>query len=730
MEESIKTLLSTKFEYATDGLIFTPRSSAVAPLAERRGNTWNRVYKWKPADQNSIDFLVRVEGEPSYDPVLKQPARKGKLFVSRSPGSDIVYPCQQMTGEYVPPQMPADLAILAQVRDRIPSVFQPSVPKDADAYIIYVPVGPKGQMVDREGHRVDDNTIIECSFDIDTRRWSIMRTRHDKTYKYRVLKEAQFGNDVATADNIWTSIHVPVTQDMLERLTSSPPDDTYEDELYYRDDVDSRDRILRDVYSFHNRIKEALYKENVHPGNSLLELAVGRAGDLRKWMATRPSLVVGIDLAEATMLTSPRQGACVRVLKERARNPVPPVLFIPADMTKPLDSQEHPYLKLLRGEEAATTPYLMSFEGVKQFDVVSCQFAIHYACETEETFKAFIQNCKGDTLFGTCMDGKAVYSLLVNKPGHIFRSGGKVYAEITKDYTDGEGWRDEFGMKINVLLESFERPFLEYLVPFEKITEMLGSAGFQLVHSEMFSDLYHQQTDIRLPQTEQEFSFLNRSFVFRRSGETMEEVTIPAMPEEAPAPEAAPEAPPAEAAAPAPAPTKRKKKLVPEGTVLPVLFSVGDDESKGPSRVFSTEYIIPTLIDGIEYPTVDHYMMVQKARMFGDEKAVQKVMKAKTAKNAKGVEKGIQNVKEEEWDAKKDEFMKTALRAKFTQHPELRKQLLETGDLVLGYANARDKYWSIGTSDDTDKAKKPEKWPGQNKLGKLLMELRTTLRDE
>jgi len=50
--------------------------------------------------------------------------------------------------------------------------------------------------------------------------------------------------------------------------------------------------------------------------------------------------------------------------------------------------------------------------------------------------------------------------------------------------------------------------------------------------------------------------------------------------------------------------------------------------------------------------------------------------------------------------------------------------------LVLGYANARDKYWSIGTSEDTDKAKKPEKWPGQNKLGKLLMELRTTLRDE
>ena len=58
MEEAINTMLSTKFEYETDGLIFTPRSSPVAPLSDRKGNTWTTVYKWKPADQNSIDFLV------------------------------------------------------------------------------------------------------------------------------------------------------------------------------------------------------------------------------------------------------------------------------------------------------------------------------------------------------------------------------------------------------------------------------------------------------------------------------------------------------------------------------------------------------------------------------------------------------------------------------------------------------------------------------------------------
>ena len=94
------------------------------------------------------------------------------------------------------------------------------------------------------------------------------------------------------------------------------------------------------------------------------------------------------------------------------------------------------------------------------------------------------------------------------------------------------------------------------------------------------------------------------------------------------------------------------------------------------------------------------------------------------------MEKSIEGAKEDEWDAMKDDVMRVALRAKFTQHPELRKQLLETGTGVLGYANARDKYWSIGTSDDTEKSKKPSKWPGQNKLGVLLMELRESLRGE
>jgi predicted NAD-dependent protein-ADP-ribosyltransferase YbiA (DUF1768 family) len=55
---------------------------------------------------------------------------------------------------------------------------------------------------------------------------------------------------------------------------------------------------------------------------------------------------------------------------------------------------------------------------------------------------------------------------------------------------------------------------------------------------------------------------------------------------------------------------------------------------------------------------------------------------------------------------------------------------VETGEKVIGYADARDIYWSIGTSIGLDKAKSPSKWRGQNKLGKMLMKLRGVFIEE
>lgn len=722
MEEAINQLLNTQYEYKIDGLIFTPKLSTVAPAEDRKGKTWLRVYKWKPANLNSIDFLLKIAPNPSIDPLNRIPCKSGELYVSRTPNEDIIYPRETMTGEYVPKALPADLQKIANMNTRIPSVFQPAIPRDPDAYKILLKVDTKGVPIDEENTKIEDNTIVECAYDTETRRWTVLRTRYDKTYQYRVLREPQFGNDIAVANNIWTSMHIPISEKMIREFVSTPNNVAdIEDDMYYRDDLKRASRLFNDVYNFHNKVKEQLYKTYVNKGAKLLELAVGRAGDLHKWKKVKPDLVVGVDISLSNII-SPTQGAAVRYITDKKQNPrdyLPPVLFLQGDMSVfPLFGQDDRYMKYLTGDETPPTEYLEKFKGITVFDDISCQFAMHYACGNEETFRSFTQNLvkyskSGTTFFGTCLDGQSVYTLLAGKTTHSFGRSG----EITKQYTDTQIWSEEFGMPIKVFLESFENPELEYLVPFEKCTAILLENDFELVKTDKFSDLA-TSLSITLTEDQQTFSFLNRTFAFRRR-------TAPA-----PAPAEAPELTITEQLAPAPVladePKKRKLKKGGSQDVVeakPILF-FGADESKGPYRNFSNMSSHPIEINGIKYLTVEHYFQAMKAKEFEDAESYDKILKVATPKAVKALGRLVKNFNDDAWNTKRDEVMKLGVRTKFIQHPELRKQLLATGDDIIGEANPRDLYWGIGSSTEQEKSAFPSKWRGQNNLGKLLMNLR------
>jgi len=760
MEESIKTLLSTQIEYERDGLIFTPRSTGVAPAEDRRGKTWLRVYKWKPPHQNSIDFLVKISPEDTIDPATGEKAKKGELYVSRTPDSDFIYPRETMNGEYAPKKLPQELQKVADSNTRIPSIFQPSVPRDPEASQIFIPVDSKGTPIDEDKNKIEDNTIIECYFDVEKYRWGVMRTRYDKTYQYRVLQQPMYGNDIATADNVWTSIHVPITEAMISSFVTTPPDSTYEDDMYYRDDMNRSSREFADVYGFHNMVKEDLYKTNLKADDTLLEIASGRGGDLHKWKRAHVSKVVAVDYSLANII-SPKQGAATRYLLEKERNPhdyMPQILFLQGDMTYyPLLDQEDKYMPILTGKETAPTEYLAQFEGLTKFDAISCQFALHYACQSEETFLQFAKNIEKygkKVFFGTCSDGQSIYSLLLGKKTHLFNNRKQLVGEYTKQYMDKDTWTEDFGMPVKVMLESFEKPAIEYLVPFGRVTEIMKDHGYELVDTKLFSEIYTQQSTRTLTQEQQVFSFLNRTFVFRRmtrvekkeaaeekeeepekkeeeaKNETAEE-NLKKEPEtetkEEETEKKEPETEKKEEETEKKEPKRRKLRKDPEPE--PILFH-GSDESKGEYRNFSNGSQHPIDMDGEKFATVEHYFQAMKAKEFKDDEIYNKVLKTKTPKAAKAIGKKVKNFIQEVWDAKRDEIMEKAVRAKFVQHPELRKELMATGDKLIGEADPRNTYWGIGTSMDLEKAKSPSKWRGQNKMGKILMALRNTFNSE
>jgi ribA/ribD-fused uncharacterized protein len=112
-----------------------------------------------------------------------------------------------------------------------------------------------------------------------------------------------------------------------------------------------------------------------------------------------------------------------------------------------------------------------------------------------------------------------------------------------------------------------------------------------------------------------------------------------------------------------------------------------------------------------------------KAREFEPE-LEEKIRTTPSTKAVKTLGDKVKNFIKEQWDSKQQEIMERGVRAKFVQHPELMKQLTETGSKPIGNADARDSCWGIGTSVNTEKSKDHTKWKGQNHLGKIIMKIR------
>ena len=70
-----------------------------------------------------------------------------------------------------------------------------------------------------------------------------------------------------------------------------------------------------------------------------------------------------------------------------------------------------------------------------------------------------------------------------------------------------------------------------------------------------------------------------------------------------------------------------------------------------------------------------------------------------------------------DWEVVKEDVMRVAVRAKFTQHAALAEMLVATGDAEIVEHTPNDSYWGDGGDGS-----------GKNRLGRILMEVRAELR--
>ena len=133
-------------------------------------------------------------------------------------------------------------------------------------------------------------------------------------------------------------------------------------------------------------------------------------------------------------------------------------------------------------------------------------------------------------------------------------------------------------------------------------------------------------------------------------------------------------------------------------------------------------------VDGETYASAEHFMMAAKALLFGDAEMAGRIRAAPHPRAAKELGRSVRGFDEQRWAERRFDLVVTGNLAKFSQHPELRDYLLNTGSRVLVEASPYDRIWGIGLTADHEDATSPERWRGLNLLGFALMEVRQQLR--
>ena len=421
--ELSKKMYNNKFEYETDGLIYTP-------IYEPYHN--NYIYKWKPLKQQTIDFLIREI--KSIDET-----KKYYLFVSSN--------AQNIKKRLLNDKVYKDLfPFITENNNYYPSYFSPS-------QIATIKV----KIVEKNGNKygnynniiIKDNTIVEFYYDTEETneemKWKPYKFRMDKTkgylenYSNQIYDVSKGPNSWNTAISVFNYIKNPIDENVLFGNKNI-------ENNYY---LDIKKKGLKiNLYSYNNYIKSLLYKKYLKTGDKILDLAGGRGGDLHKMKNS--NYILHIDI--------------VNKLLEEAKN-----RFKKIDTKTKID-----FLKFnLLGDNLNKINKIKKNKNVEYFDIITCQFAFHYLCKSKETIQFMIdiisKNLKKDGLFiMTGYDGKSIFDLLTNKDYIDYKYKDNVFAKIIKKY---EKTFKNYGQMINVYVEKIGIPQDEFLINFDYITK-------------------------------------------------------------------------------------------------------------------------------------------------------------------------------------------------------------------------------------------------------------------
>jgi len=503
VQSSIIWNKQNKYRYSIDGLIYLPANLPVkanldGEVVNNISGSWNLNFKWKPPHENTIDFKVKILEE------IYKSQKRHKIFplIKKINDIDLYSKYKQLT-LYVKYYEKRDNTIDYCMRILLD---KSSFYKD-DELIEFSIQDLKenisktnielidGKMVCLKDKReINDNDIIEMKYNKDAKdgfKWEPLRVRSDK---------GGIPQAYHNAVDIWDSIQNPILEDMIQGNIDIYK--KYKPKTYY--DTENIVTVSFPLRKFHNLVKSkliGLIGNSFESKINILDTSIGRGGDINKYLKldVTCNYLFGLDI-------SPVDEACERFYKEKQS--ITKAVFLRYDTSKSIENElgfigeekeiDHSknMINILYNKKRSIPKKYEEIRkkynavATSKFDLVSCQFSLHYYFKSEETLRNYLENIsnsckKGGYFIGTCYDGIDILKLFDDDNTIEYNKNGNLVYKLQKlEISDFKYNKDNisnmFGNSIKVYMDSIGDEYEEYLVNFEFFIDIMTEYGFEL----------------------------------------------------------------------------------------------------------------------------------------------------------------------------------------------------------------------------------------------------------
>ena len=427
--------------YPIDGLIFTPETPNYFKAI---------VFKWKPPNRQTIDFLVEKPPKSvlGISPFIVKPKHEllflfcgistsmfTSLGLSDVRGYNEIFKDYNFTGSL------------------IPTAFTPGA--DPTAFIYYHPDNHKIKLADLKGH------VAEFGWDSG---WSLHNLRPDRDSQ--VKKGIGFGNNFKIAEDTFAYYTDPFTIDMLIKPT--------DDAVYFSENKQEKYKFLT---KFNNFVKAQLIRQ-LENSENVIDLASGKGQDLftLHGFGVKNMLFIDFDKEALAELNSRKYN--LNNKQFYMFNFKPSKTFkietLQADLTKPADD----IISKIKMKKGTVNGIIMNF-------------AIHYIIKDPKSLDNFIKLIDtylkpGGVFIYTCFDGERIFDFIKSTEQRDIKENGDVKYSIRKHFT---GKFQPYGLEVSAI-HPFSRGeyYKENLLGINWINSGFIKAGYTVLQYGSFGD--------------------------------------------------------------------------------------------------------------------------------------------------------------------------------------------------------------------------------------------------